>query len=355
MPTLDDIVIGCGSLAELPAALRARELPTTTFVIADQTVMGIHSERVIRVLRDSGFAVHGHDFPAGEDSKRLEIAGQLLRWLAGQRAERNDPIVALGGGVTGDLVGFVAATYLRGVPLVQLPTTLLAQIDSSVGGKVAVDLPEGKNLVGAFHPARLTLIDSEFLTTLPRPQLVADYAEVIKTGVIFDADLFACVEANLDRLDDPDLLAELVERCVHWKAEVVDEDPHDRGIRAILNYGHTIAHALEAVAGYGVYRHGEAVAIGMTGAAEIAVRTGRWARADAQRQSRLLAHAGLPLTYRSADPDRILDAMRHDKKVRAGKIKWVLPDRIGAASVGLDVDPELVAEVVRELRTAEAG
>jgi 3-dehydroquinate synthase len=347
---LDDIVMGRGSLAELPAAMRARDLPARAFLIGDDTVMRLHGDRVGGVLQNGGFAVQRRSFPAGEGSKSLETAGGLLRWLAGQRAERNDPIIALGGGVTGDLVGFAAASYLRGVPLVQVPTTLLAQIDSSIGGKVAVDLPEGKNLVGAFYPARLTLIDCEFLATLPARQLMADYAEVIKTAVIFDADMFTRIENEADSLAGPDLLADLVERCVRWKARVVDEDPHDRGIRAILNYGHTIAHAIEAVAGYGAYRHGEAVSIGMAGAAEIAVRTGRLDPAHADRQNRLLDRVGLPLTYREAYPERIVDAMRHDKKVRAGKIKWVLPDRIGAASVGLDVDPDLVTEVVRGLR-----
>ena len=353
MPSLDDIVVERGSLAELPAALRARHLPARASLIADDRVMQIHGKRVTGVLHDAGFTIQWRSFPAGESSKSLEMAGELFRWLAGRRAERNDSLIALGGGVAGDLVGFVAATYLRGVPLVQIPTTLLAQIDSSIGGKVAVDLPEGKNLVGAFYPARLTLIDCESLATLPRAQLIADYAEVIKTAVIFDRDMFARIEAGADALEDLELLAELVERCVRWKARVVDEDPHDRGIRAILNYGHTIAHALEAVAGYGAYRHGESVSIGMAGAAEIAVRTGRLAPADAQRQNRLLARVGLPLTYRQADPERVLDTMRHDKKVRAGKIKWVLPDRIGAASVGIDVDPELAAEVVRGLRASE--
>ena len=353
MATLDDIVMGRGSLAGLPTAMRARNLPERAFLIADDTVMRIHGDRVCGVLQGAGFAVRRRSFPAGEGSKSLEMAGELFRWLAGRRAERNDPVIALGGGVTGDLVGFVAATYLRGVPLVQVPTTLLAQIDSGIGGKVAVDLPEGKNLVGAFYAARLTLIDPELLATLPEPQLMADYAEVIKTAVIFDADMFARIENEADALEDPDLLADLVERCVRWKARVVDEDPHDRGIRAILNYGHTIAHALEAVAGYGTYRHGEAVSIGMAGAAEIAVRTGRLDPGDADRQNRLLDRVGLPRAYREADPDRIVDAMRHDKKVRGGKIKWVLPDRIGAASVGLDVDPDLATEVVRGLRAAE--
>ena len=255
-----------------------REVAPTrrVFLCADTNVMDILGERVADTLASAGLRAHTRTVPEGEESKSLEIAADLYHWLAAERAERAEPLIALGGGCTGDLVGFVAATYARGIPLVQIPTTLLAQIDSSIGGKVAVDLPAGKNLVGAFYPAQRVIIDPDALATLPRPQLIADYAEVIKTAVIFDADLFDLIETSTDRLDDPALLAQLVERCVRWKAQVVDEDPEDRGIRAILNYGHTIAHAIETVAGYGAYRHGEAVAIGMVGAGRLATETGRW-------------------------------------------------------------------------------
>ncbi len=353
MATLDAIVLGRGSLAGLPEALRQAEMPPNAFVLGDESVMHLHGDAVLGVLEDGGFAVEHRSFPPGEASKSLEVAAELFAWLAERRAERNHPLVALGGGVSGDLVGFVAATYLRGVPLVHVPTTLLAQIDSSIGGKVAVDLPAGKNLVGAFYPATVTLVDPDFLRTLPRDQLVADYGEVVKTAVIFDADMFDLLEREASNPDDPDLLTNLVERCVRWKAKVVDEDPYDRGVRAVLNYGHTIAHALEAVAGYGTYRHGEAVAIGLAGAAEIARRTHRWDAEDAGRQNRLLARLGLPLTFDAADPDALLEAMCYDKKVRDGRVKWVLPDRIGAASTDLEVDPGLVAEVVHGLHATQ--
>ena len=244
----------------------------------------------------------------------------------------------------------MAATYNRGIPLVQIPTTLLAQIDSSIGGKVAVDLPAGKNLVGAFYPA---VSASSSIPTpsprSPRPQLIADYAEVIKTAVIFDADLFDLIEASTDRLDDPALLAQLVERCVRWKAKVVDEDPEDRGIRAILNYGHTIAHAIEATAGYGAYRHGEAVAIGMVGAGRLAQETGRWSAADLTRQNNLLAAVGLPASFGGVDPAQILDAMLRDKKVQNGRIRWVLPTTIGQATVNNQLNPTLVTQTVHNL------
>ena len=256
--------------------------------------------------------------PPGEKSKSLEGSPptSTTGWRPNTPSAR-EPLIALGGGCVGDLVGFVAATYARGIPLVQIPTTLLAQIDSSIGGKVAVDLPAGKNLVGAFYPAQRVIIDPDALATLPRPQLIADYAEVIKTAVIFDADLFDLIEASTHRLDDPALLAELVERCVRWKAQVVDEDPEDRGIRAILNYGHTIAHAIEATAGYGAYRHGEAVAIGMVGAGRLAQRTGRWSAADLTRQNNLLAAVGLPAAYTNIDPSP--DPRRHAPRQKSPK------------------------------------
>ena len=270
MNALDGVIIGRGALDRAGQIVKEVAPTSRAFLCADTIVMDFLGDRVTHAFTASGLQVRAHTFPPGEESKSLHVAADLYDWLAAERAERREPLIALGGGVAGDLIGFVAATYARGIPLVQIPTTLLAQIDSSIGGKVAVDLPAGKNLVGAFYPAQRVIIDPDALATLPPRQLIADYAEAIKTAVIFDADLFDLIEASTDRLDDPALLAELVERCVRWKAKVVDEDPEDRGIRAILNYGHTIAHAIEATAGYGVYLHGEAVAIGMVGAGRLA-------------------------------------------------------------------------------------
>ena len=351
MNALDGVIIGRGALTRAAEIVEEVAPTNRVFLCADTVVMDLLGDRVTNALTASGLQVRAHTFPPGEESKSLHVAADLYDWLAAQRAERREPLIALGGGVAGDLVGFVAATYARGIPLVQIPTTLLAQIDSSIGGKVAVDLPAGKNLVGAFYPAQRVIIDPDALGTLPPEQLIADYAEVIKTAVIFDADLFDLIEASTDRLDDPALLAELVERCVRWKAKVVDEDPEDRGVRAILNYGHTIAHAIEATAGYGVYLHGEAVAIGMVGAGRLAQRTGRWSAADLTRQNNLLAAVGLPASFGGVDPAQILDAMQRDKKVRDGRVRWVMPDAIGQASVGVELDPTLVAKVVHGLAT----
>ena len=354
MDTMAHIQIERGASAQLARVLDREGLPPRAWVIADTTVMQLHGQRIVGELTQAGVAVGSRAIPPGESSKSVATAHDLWAWLAEQGAERGDPIIALGGGVVGDLAGFVAATYLRGVPLVQVPTTLLAQIDSSVGGKVGVDLASGKNLVGAFYPARRSVIDPDLLATLPRAQLVADYAEVIKTAVIFDADMFELIERHADALDDPALLEDLVTRCVRWKARVVDEDPHDRGVRAVLNYGHTIAHALETVCGYGAYRHGEAVAIGMRGAAAISVRVDALAEADAKRQDALLQRVGLPHSYANAAPDDLVQAMQRDKKVRGGRIQWVLAERIGAASPGHHVDPTIVRNVLHDIRAPAA-
>ncbi len=351
MNALDGVTIGRG-LLDCAGKIVQEVAPTgRVFLCADTNVMDILGERVADTLASAGLRAHTRTVPEGEESKSLHVAADLYHWLAAERAERREPLIALGGGVAGDLVGFVAATYARGIPLVQIPTTLLAQIDSSIGGKVAVDLPAGKNLVGAFYPAQRVIIDPDALATLPRPQLIADYAEVIKTAVIFDAGLFDLIEASTDRLDDPALLAELVERCVRWKAKVVDEDPEDRGIRAILNYGHTIAHAIEATAGYGAYRHGEAVAIGMVGAGRLAAQTGHWTEFDLTRQNNLLAAIGLPATFANIKPAQILDAMLRDKKVQNGRIRWVLPTTLGQATVNIELDPTLVTQTVQTLAT----
>ncbi len=349
MGALDGVLIERGALERLGEAARALAPGGRAFLCGDTQVMELLGARAQRALAGAGLRVCAQTFPPGEASKSLQAAARLYAWLADARAERREPLIALGGGVTGDLVGFVAATYARGVPLIQVPTTLLAQIDSSIGGKVAVDLPAGKNLVGAFYPAARVLIDPDLLASLPRAQLTADYAEVIKTAVIFDAAMFELLEASRERLDDPQLLAALVERCVRWKARVVDEDPHERGARMVLNYGHTIAHALETAAGYGAYRHGEAVAVGMVGAGRLAAACGSWTEAEARRQHALLTAVGLPDRFQGAAPERVLAAMQRDKKVQGGRVRWVLPTRIGAAQVGIELDPGLVRAVVHDL------
>ena len=240
--------------------------------------MTAHGERLVEALDAGGLRGASYVVPAGEPSKRLRAAEELYRWLAQSRAERRDVVVALGGGVIGDLAGYVAATYLRGMPFVQVPTSVLAMSDAAIGGKVAVDLPDGKNLVGAFHQPRAVISDVELLRTLPRRAFNEGLAEVVKHALILDPGLLGDLERNAGRLTggqpDEELLTEVIARSSRLKALIVSADPHDRGQRAILNYGHTIGHAIEAATGYHDYLHGEAVSVGMMGAARIGERVG---------------------------------------------------------------------------------
>jgi 3-dehydroquinate synthase len=315
-------------------------------IVSDTHVAPLLGDRAQRSLAAAGFDPVFITLPAGEKTKSLTHLAACYRQFAAHRLERRSFVVALGGGVVGDLAGFAAATYLRGLDFVQVPTTLLAQVDSSVGGKVGVNLPAGKNLVGAFHQPRLVLCDLDTLATLPPRELRAGLAEVIKYGIICDAALFRRLERDLDALlrIDPAPLAAVVARCCQIKADVVGQDETETGRRAILNFGHTIGHALEAIAGYGRYLHGEAIAIGQTAAAALSVRLSGFPGADAGRIRRLFDRAGLPTTVRlaPAQVERLLAAMRLDKKVSGGEVRFVLARRIGEVIHGQPVDPTLI-------------
>jgi 3-dehydroquinate synthase len=291
--------------------------------------------------------------PAGEASKSLRVAGELYAWLSEQRAERADVILALGGGVVGDLAGYVAATYLRGIALVQLPTSVLAMNDAAIGGKAAVDLAAGKNLVGAFHQPRAVIADTSTLSTLPRRAYLEGFGEVIKHAMILDPELLRQLERRGQALTranpDIDALTEVTARSARLKALIVSSDPHERGLRAILNYGHTIAHAIESVTGYSEYLHGEAVSIGMAGAARISERMGLIDEETLTRQLDLQRAFGLPLQASGLARDAVLDAMLMDKKVVDGKARFILLEGIGHAVVRDDVPAELIEETVRGL------
>src|SRR4051812_47139397 len=271
------VVVGPGVLETLPEWLERTGLQGRLWLIADQAVYARYGQRVEASLRAAGRAVQARTVPSGEEHKTLAQMAELYDWLLGERVERRDAILTLGGGVVGDMAGFVAATILRGIAFVQLPTTLLAQVDASIGGKVAVDHPRGKNLIGAFHQPSLVVADTATLATLPPRELAAGWAEVVKTGVILDADLFALLEREADalRVAQPGATEAAIRRCMELKGAVVGEDERESGRRAILNYGHTIGHAIEAATSYGRYLHGEAVAIGLRAAAHIAVATRR--------------------------------------------------------------------------------
>ena len=344
------ILIGRGLLARLGAECSKLQLGRQCAIISDRKVAPHFAGTAQRSLAQAGFDSFLITVPAGETAKSMKSVESCYDRLAKHRLERKSFIVALGGGVVGDLAGFVAATYLRGLSFVQVPTTLLAHVDSSVGGKVGVNLAAGKNLVGAFHQPRLVLCDFDTLKTLPAREYRAGIAEIIKYGIIYDAQLFRKLERFMPLLlkRDPKTLADIVARCCEIKAEVVGQDETETGLRAILNFGHTIGHALEAISGYGKYLHGEAIAIGQVAAAQLSSRLLGLPERDAASISTLFQRAGLPVNAELRPPElaRLQQAMRLDKKVSAGEIKFVLARRIGRVEFGQKVPMALVAETL---------
>jgi 3-dehydroquinate synthase len=353
-PRVDTLRVEVGLLSRAGEVLRELGLRGRAFVIAPDDVLPLHGEKLVTSLERTGYEPAARAVPASETSKSLVMATQLYDWLADEKAERRDFVVALGGGMVGDLAGFVAATYLRGVPVVQVPTTLLSQVDSAIGGKTAVNLERGKNLVGAFHLPRAILVDPDVLRTLPRREIVAGWTETIKHALIMDESLLERVEANVDALLalEPTITQEVVERSGRLKVGVVEEDPKEQGRRVILNYGHTIGQALEAAAGYGQYLHGEAVAIGMIGAAAIGQAVGVTPGPLADRQRRLLERFGLPTAAQRVDLAALRASMRLDKKVEARANRWVLLNHVGRTVVRSDVPDDVVEAVLRRLVTS---
>ncbi|MFW2438408.1 MAG: 3-dehydroquinate synthase [Arenicellales bacterium] len=316
-------------------------------VISNETVAPLYLETLVKSL--SGFQVTTHILPDGEEFKNLEVLDSIFDALLRVPCDRSTTMIALGGGVVGDITGFAAACYQRGVPFIQIPTTLLAQVDSSVGGKTAVNHPRGKNMIGAFYQPRCVIADLSTLNTLDDRQLSAGLAEVIKYGLIRDLEFFNWLEKNIDRLcqRDPDALAEAIRRSCSCKAEIVAEDELEGGIRALLNLGHTFGHAIEAGMGYGNWLHGEAVATGMLMAADLSCRSGWISRADVTRIAELLKRAGLPVIPPvELEAERYLKLMMVDKKVHQGHIRLVLLKSIGNAFVSDNYDPELLRETL---------
>jgi len=344
------IKVGDGLLPRLGAECAALKFGQRCAVITDANVGKHFARAALKSLSASGFAPVLVTVPAGEKSKRLATVEKCCDALAKHRIERKSFIVALGGGVVGDLAGFVAATYLRGIPFVQVPTTLLAQVDSSVGGKTGVNLQAGKNLVGAFYQPRLVLCDLAALKTLPKREYVSGLAEVVKYGVIYDAVLFAQLEHNLPKLLQRDVatLRTVIARCCEIKAEVVGQDETESGLRAILNFGHTLGHAIENSSGYGKFLHGEAIAIGQVLAAKLSQKILGLPSGDAKRIEKLFVQAGLPVKIKLDDARRkkLFTAMKLDKKVSGGEIQFVLAEKIGAVKFGCRVAPEVLAGVL---------
>lgn len=345
-----DIDIAPGLLARAGQAILARAAASHAVVISDRNVASI-GQQIGDSLRREGRRVTHLEVAPGEGSKTIEVATRLWGEMLAAKADRKSLLIAVGGGVIGDLAGFVAATFTRGLRFVQVPTTLLAQVDSSVGGKVAVNLPMAKNMVGCFWQPKYVLIDPNVLASLPEREYLSGLAEVVKYGVILDADFFEYLEKHVAeiRARDPAALVAIVARSCRLKADVVENDEREEtGLRAVLNYGHTFAHAFEAVAGYGELLHGEAVSIGMHCAAHLAVALGRMPPGFVDRQQALLAALGLPWRVPAdLDEGQLLAAMQHDKKVEHGRLRFVLPAKLGFVELVEGVESAQVASALR--------
>ena len=349
------IVIGDGALGSLGAQVQAQgfKAGTKVLVVTNPVVNGHYGATALASLRAAGYDAHLLEIDAGEDQKTPATVGLIHDAAFAQKLERGSLIVALGGGVVGDMAGFAAASWLRGIAVVQVPTTLLAMVDAAIGGKTGVNHPGGKNLIGAFHQPRLVLIDPQCLATLPPREFRAGMAEVIKYGVIGDGALFGDLEAAGERLASmdqlpPTLLQQILERSAAAKAKVVAADEREGGLRAILNYGHTLGHVVEALCGYGTYLHGEAVAIGMVAAGELSLELGLWSADDQRRQRQVIAAAGLPVRWPELQAEAVLACLQGDKKVRDGRVRFVLPTALGAVEIRDDVSgPQVLAALQR--------
>jgi len=344
-----DIIVGSGLLAQTGDRLKELGFSDKAAIITDTTVKKLYGDTLEQILIASGFEVATLKGADSEEEKSLETAGRLYLELTDFHTERGTPVLALGGGITGDLAGFVAATYQRGVPLIQIPTTLLAQADSSLGGKTAVNHGQLKNRVGAFYQPSLTISDTDTLKSLSQSQLADGLAEIIKHGVIQDADFFEYLENNADHilaLDD-EALETTVARSAEIKAAIVEQDELDLGLRNILNYGHTIGHSIETASDFQI-GHGRAVAIGMVVAARISNQMGLLGRSDVTRIKRLLTRVGLLTETPEPETDKLIEAMYHDKKIVRGKIQFVLLESIGEVIVTDEVDLNLVKKVLGE-------
>ena len=317
-------------------------------VVTNTTIAPLYLDRLTSTLAAAGVAATSVVLPDGEAYKNWETLNLIFDALLTQRAERKTTLIALGGGVIGDMTGFAAACYQRGMPFIQIPTTLLSQVDSSVGGKTGINHPLGKNMIGAFYQPKVVLADAETLKTLPPRELSAGLAEVIKYGLIWDADFLAWLEANMDKLRalDPAAITHAIYRSCEIKAQVVGQDEREGGIRAILNLGHTFGHAIETGMGYGNWLHGEAVAAGMVLATQVSQRLGWISEADVERTRALIRAAGLPDVAPDLGVEKWLDYMGHDKKVEGGKLRFVLLKKLGEAVITGDVPADVLNDVL---------
>ncbi len=348
------VVVGIGALSSVGERLRTLGGGSKVALVSDRSVMRLHGGRVTESVRAAGFALTHVIVPEGESAKALAVAERCWDELLAAGMDRTSTVLALGGGAIGDLAGFVAATYMRGINVVQLPTTVLAQVDASIGGKTAIDHPRAKNLIGAFHQPRLVLVDPGAVVTLPDREFRSGLAEVVKHGIVADEAYFVEVEQHTALLLARDLptLERIIGGSCRIKASVVERDEQEAELRAVLNYGHTIGHALEAVTEYGRWAHGEAVSIGIAVAARLAHRLGYASLETVVRQERLLEALGLPVRLPDVDHAAVLAAIGRDKKSRDGKVPFVFAPRIGEFRLVFDVPTDAVRAVLAELTHA---
>ena len=346
------IVVESGALASVGVRLRQLGVGARAALVSDAAIMRLYGKTVADGLEAAGFAVTLVEVPEGEAAKRLDVAAQCWDALLAAGLDRTSTVLALGGGAVGDLAGFVSATYMRGTNFVQLPTTVLAQVDASIGGKTAIDHPKAKNLIGAFHQPRLVVCDPTTTLTLPPREFSSGLAEIVKHGIVLDAEYFGEVERDAAALLARELpvLERVIGGSCRLKAGVVERDEQEAELRAVLNYGHTIGHALEAASGYARFAHGEAVALGIAAEARLARRLGLASEETVGRQERLLEAVGLPVRIDAVDVEALLAAITRDKKARDGHVPFVLAPRIGAFRLVYDVSPDDIRAVMAELR-----
>lgn len=347
------IVVERGVLGTVGGRLRALHVGSRAAIVTSASIMRLHGKPVVESLQEAGFIVTVVDVPEGEGAKTLAVAERCWNELLAAGLDRTSTVLALGGGAVGDLAGFVAGTYMRGMNFVQLPTTVLAQVDASIGGKTAIDHPTAKNLVGVFYQPRLVLVDPSTVVTLPERDFRSGLAEIVKHGIVLDAGYFADLERSVPETlaRDGAALERIIGGSCRLKAGVIERDPEEKSeLRFALNYGHTIGHALEAVTGYGRWTHGEAVSLGIVAEARLAERLGIASDDTVERQERLLAALGLPVRVGNVDRAAVLDAIRHDKKSRDGHVPFVLAPSIGAFRVVYDVSHDDVRAILTQLQ-----
>ena len=345
------IVVASGALQSVGERLRELRLGSRAALVSDGAVMRLYGKTVVASLESAGFTVTTIDVPEGEAAKTLAVAEHCWDRLLTAGLDRTSTVLALGGGAVGDVAGFAAATYMRGINFIQLPTTVLAQVDASIGGKTAIDHPLGKNMIGAFHQPRLVVVDPAVARTLPEREFRSGLAEIVKHGIVLDADYFAELERDLAPLAARDLgvLERIIGGSCRLKASVVERDEREAELRHVLNYGHTIGHALEAATGYTRYAHGEAVSLGIVAEARLARRLGIADDETTTRQERMLETLGLPVRAPSIDVEPIVSAMARDKKAKDGRVPFVLAPRIGAFRIVYDVPTTDIRAVIASL------